>query len=236
MSESVYTVTVALASLKNVPPLGEQAAYHNGWAACPAEQPIPDFIIPTEFWNHSTRTGFDRALPNNMRRRGLSPLHNSTALYYNAGRWRTIRTGSLLLHGFVAGSFGIVSDPRRMPWGTFEHLDTGRRLVVGAVHLAPKGSRKGPRAEAASRRAHVRANARLEDFLERTGHPVLLCGDWNTTSPGLGDGSVGVGIDRVVRQHGDFARFGAAVVTTYRLAHSDHPGVRVSVPVLGGGR
>lgn len=231
MSADLYDVHVTLASLANVPPRGERAARENAAAAF---LPTPsDFVIFTEAWHVSTRRGLFRQAPGDFR--WVKPIRNSAVLAYRATEWRLVRKGSLLLHGVVAGSFGLVSDPRRMPWGVFEHRETGRRLVVGAVHLAPKGSRKGPAAVAASARAHERAFSRLDAFVQRFDYPVLLGGDWNDESPEVyASWSRGVGIDRVVMKHGRNAQLDGprTEVSRYKLPASDHPGVRISVPVL----
>lgn len=240
---ALYDITIHLASLKNVPPNGFDVAFDNAEAAFKGQ---PTFVDFTEAWHRATREGIRAAMPQNYRL--YAPVGNSAAfafdteqVHYDRGERDNILRGSLWLHGFVfAGRPSrrtLISDPRRMPWGQFIVNGSGGRAIRhGAVHVAPKGSRFGEVGINAGRRARDAATVRIERWLERSGHPALIGGDFNDISPGLGDGSVGVGIDRVVRQHGDFARFGAAVVTTYKLAHSDHPGVRVTVPVLGGVR
>lgn len=235
MTAPLYTVNVTLASLANVPPRGEKAAHLNasrafGIGVTMGRNDHPHFVCFTESWHRSTRRGIFAAAP--MKWGFIKPVRNSAVLAYDRYTWKLIKSGSLLLHGIVAGRFGLVSDPRRMPWGVFEHRATGRRIVVGAVHLAPKGSRKGPAAVAASRLAHARAFDRLDTFVNRFDYPVLLGGDWNTETPQVGDRSVGVGIDRVVMVHGKHSTFDLADVSRYQLPASDHPGARVSLPVV----
>lgn len=165
----------------NVPPQGDLIAYQNA-AAMFAEH--PDLIAFSEAWHASTRRGIRAAADGDYR--FLGEADDSSLLAFDQSKWKLIDSGWIVLHGVVAGRFGVVSDVRRLQWAILRDRASGRMVVVGVLHVAPTATKRSRAAQAAARVARRHAFRRLQRFARRRNLPVILAGDWNATGPVLG--------------------------------------------------
>lgn len=230
MTRDAWTTWVATANLANaVHAQPDATTAQNGLSVLKYD---PDLAAFTELWHQSGRDAIVRLVESTGRRYGyVGPPNNSVVLAYSPRHWTFEAAGDELLHGRVAGKFGVVSDRRLMPWVRLVGHD-GRKVIFAGVHLAPPATKRGPAAVLAAAAARRIAKARIKAFVRRTGYPVILAGDWNEQGKPIGEQIAGkrvtytaLGrIDKIAVIDGANVTMRIGKGTLWSLPSSDHPG------------
>ncbi len=232
MSPALFMTTAVVANVNGVP-TQPRASYNRDFRDVEGQHPT--LVASCEAWSARARGEARKVLEHPPWKHHMPTKPNgkrgtSTMLAWRSDVWRELGRGVLELHGSVRN----VCDVRELAWARLEHQESGRVIVVGSGHPAPTATKKGRREVRDAAAARDVANARLEDFLRRRQHPVLLLGDWNQHAGFLGeevggrrvryamDGILGVaGVD------GAFAKVKLGKATAFPMVRSDHPGIRI---------
>lgn len=222
MPAPLYTVSVIIAALKNVPALGYRIARANGRAIFAQH---PGVLVVTESWAALTKLGLRRAAPKTWR--WYTARSQSVMLGWDSTRYRAV--WKKRIKGGASPAIRGVTDRRDLFIVCLEDIATGRRFLLVGVHTSPLPTKKAPSMVPVAQRSHVHAGDQITVVHESTGYPVIAAGDWNTPELLHSDLHIGPGITHAECWDGENVTLHQGGKVLLFALHSDHPGVRFIV-------